>query len=170
MTAIVFNGKTYNSIEEMPANERQAFEHLSAVFVDKNGNGIPDFLEGDMVKNIMTAYTTSMNINGQMVGNVQQLTPEMQAKLQAALQKMSQLGIAPIPPMQAGTSQPVSPQVPQSPSFTSTEPSFSRDYSPAIQEEQGSNPLVWWLLAGGLLLICALAAALGILLYLRGAA
>ena len=45
---IIFNGKTYNSLEEMPANERQAFEQMQQIFVDANGNGIPDFMEGDI--------------------------------------------------------------------------------------------------------------------------
>ena len=52
---IMFNGKTYNSLEEMPANERMAYEQMQKIFVDANGNGIPDFLEGDIAKNVMTA-------------------------------------------------------------------------------------------------------------------
>ncbi len=50
MATIIFNGKTYNSLEEMPANERQTYEQIANMLVDKNGNGIPDFLEGDLVQ------------------------------------------------------------------------------------------------------------------------
>ena len=31
---IIFNGKTYNSIDEMPVNERQAYEQMSQIFKD----------------------------------------------------------------------------------------------------------------------------------------
>jgi len=39
---IIFNNKTYNSLEEMPANEREAYESMFKIFKDENGNGIPD--------------------------------------------------------------------------------------------------------------------------------
>ena len=58
---ILFNGKTYNSLEEMPAKERQAYEQIRKIFVDANGNGIPDFLEGDIVKNVITAFTSAIS-------------------------------------------------------------------------------------------------------------
>jgi hypothetical protein len=50
MTAkIIFNGKEYSSVDEMPPEARQAFEQamsaLSNVLGDRNQNGIPDIVE-----------------------------------------------------------------------------------------------------------------------------
>ena len=64
MTKIIFNGKTYDTPDEMSATDRAAFEQIAVMFGDKNGNGIPDFLEGDIIKNVSTAYTNIVNING----------------------------------------------------------------------------------------------------------
>ncbi len=57
---ITFQGKEYNSLEELPPEAKQALEKLSKVFDDKDQNGVPDFLEGkagftDMFKNIYNA-------------------------------------------------------------------------------------------------------------------
>src|SRR6185369_15432573 len=101
MATIVFNGKTYNGPEEMSAADRAAFEQLAGMFVDKNGNGIPDFLEGDIVKNVSTAYSNIVSINGQAFNNMNEMPEEMRAKVQGAFQKMSELGI--VPPQPAST-------------------------------------------------------------------
>lgn len=148
MAVIVFNGKTYNSIEEMPANERQAFDQLSSIFVDKNGNGIPDFMEGDMAQNIISAYTSSININGKNYDNMNDLPDDMRARVQGAFEKMSELG------MVTKTTSPMmmqfnGAQVEQKPQAVS-KPFVSREFNPAIQEEPRSNTFLWML--GGIIL------------------
>jgi len=45
-TKFTINGQTYNSIEEMPPQVRQAYEQAMSVLADRDGNGIPDILEG----------------------------------------------------------------------------------------------------------------------------
>jgi hypothetical protein len=150
MPTIRFNGKTYNSLEEMPANERQAFEHLSNLFVDKNGNGIPDFLEGDMVKNVLTAFTSNVNFNGQTYNNVNELPPEVREKVQRAMDKLAQMGM--VQPGQPMIMQAPAPQIEQTP-LRSSEPMISRNYSPAIEEDSGSG--LKWIFLGAALLVCA---------------
>ena len=44
---ITFNGKSYASIGEMPADIREKFQRMLSTFADKNLNGIPDILEGE---------------------------------------------------------------------------------------------------------------------------
>ena len=39
---INFNGKTYNSLDEMPPEARQAYEQAMALLADQDGNGLPD--------------------------------------------------------------------------------------------------------------------------------
>ena len=43
---ITFNGQTFNNLDEMPADVRRIYDSIMAA-VDKNGDGIPDSLQGD---------------------------------------------------------------------------------------------------------------------------
>ena len=90
---INFNGKTYNSLEEMPGNERQAYEQLQKIFVDANGNGIPDFLEGDVAQKVVTAFTSVVNHDGKIYNNLDELPPEMRQKVKDAFAKLNEMGI-----------------------------------------------------------------------------
>jgi hypothetical protein len=90
---IMFNGKTYNSLEKMPANERQAYEQLQQIFVDANGNGIPDFLEGDVAKKVITAITSAVNYDGRVYNSLDELPPEARQKVQDAFAKLNEMGI-----------------------------------------------------------------------------
>lgn len=162
MPTIVFNGKTYNSMGEMPANEREAFEHLSNAFVDKNGNGIPDFLEGDMVENIKTVFTSNININGQTYNNLDEIPPEIRAKVQGALQKLNKLGIATNIPSTMLPSSDV--QTGQAP-MVESRPFVQQGYSPTIEEEKGTNPAIWVLIIL-VLLLCVGVAAFAVFYYM----
>jgi hypothetical protein len=42
---ITVNGRTYNSVGEMPPDVREQFEKAMSLLADKNNNGIPDALE-----------------------------------------------------------------------------------------------------------------------------
>lgn len=90
---IMFNGRTYNSLNEMPANERQAYEQLQKIFVDANGNGIPDFLEGDVAQKVITAFTNQFNYGGKVYDSLEELPPEARQKIQDAFAKLQQMGI-----------------------------------------------------------------------------
>jgi hypothetical protein len=90
---IMFNGKNYNSLEEMPANERQAYEQLQQIFVDANGNGIPDFLEGDVARKVITAVTSAVNYDGRVYNSLDELPPEVRQKVQNAFAKLNEIGI-----------------------------------------------------------------------------
>ena len=162
MATIVFNGKTYNSLEEMPANERQAFEQLTSMLVDKNGNGIPDFLEGDIVANVMTAVTSNINYNGQVYNGMDELPPDVREKIQGAFEKLAQMGIA--TPDSVMAQQRVFTQVGREP-MRSTEPRISREYSPTIQEDSGSG--LKWVLLGAATFICLAVTAGAVLLLLQ---
>ena len=90
---IMFNGKTYNSLEEIPANERQAYEQLQQIFVDANGNGIPDFLEGDVAKKVITAVSSVVNYDGRTYNSLDELPPDTRQKVQDAFAKLNEMGI-----------------------------------------------------------------------------
>ncbi len=94
MPQIKFNGKTYNSLAEMPATERQAYEQLMDVFQDKNQDGIPDIFQGDVVSNIVkAAATTSFVVDGKRVGGLNQMTQEQRIKLEKSMALLKKMGI-----------------------------------------------------------------------------
>ncbi|RJP47369.1 MAG: hypothetical protein C4583_16765 [Anaerolineaceae bacterium] len=146
---IIFNGKTYNSVDEMPASERQAYEQMFQIFTDKNGNGIPDFLEGDIAKNVMTAFTNIVHYDGKMYNSMDELPPEARQKLQDAFAKLNQLGIV--------TNMPAA-QAKQAfePAFQPSKPLIAQE--PTIQKSGGRN---WMIIVGFLaaMLVCAVAIA-----------
>lgn len=95
MAHIIFNNKTYNSIDEMPAAERQAYEQIMSVFADADKDGIPDIFEGDVVSNIVNAATTTVFVNGQPVSSMETLPPETRARLEQGMAKLRELGFLP---------------------------------------------------------------------------
>lgn len=153
MSNIVFNGKSYNSIDEMPATERMAYEQMMNIFVDKNGNGIPDFMEGDVVQNVMSAYSSRVDVNGQTVHSLDDLPPEVRQSVNTAFQVMSNLGMIPGVPAEFQNQKP---PVSREPMATS-KPFVSREYNPTIQEEKSNTSLIIALI--GLVLVLCLGAA-----------
>ena len=46
MATIIINGKTYNSLDEVPPDERKMYESLlGSVFADADHDGVPDVLQ-----------------------------------------------------------------------------------------------------------------------------
>lgn len=151
MTQIHFNGKTYNDIAEMPATERQAYEQIANMLVDKNGNGFPDFLEGDIVKNIASFYTAakSINYNGAVYSNVDELPPDVQAKVQSAFTKVADMGLIP----QGDFEEHASKHTVHNEPYIKSTPFVSREYNPVIQEDKSPNVIIL-VLAGFALFAC----------------
>jgi len=163
MATIIFNGKTYNSIEEMTEQERNAYEQMMNIFVDANGNGVPDFLEGDMIQNLLRINSTKLEVSGQTqtYHNLDELPPELRQQVDRAFQTMSKFGVIPGVPT----------ELQMKPSLISNEPAqskpfISENYSPAIQEGNKSSALQWILL-GALLFFCVVAIALATFFFLQ---
>lgn len=147
MPTITFNGKTYNNLEEMPPEDRQAYEQIANMLVDKNGNGIPDFLEGDIVKNISNIYTaaSSIHFDGNTYNNVNELPPDVQAKVQSAFVKMGDMGLVP----KESAEEHASRHHIHNDAYAQSTPFVSREYNPVIQEDKGSSILTWLLIGIG---------------------
>ena len=162
MATIVFNGKTYNSLEEMPPMERQAYEQMANILVDKNGNGIPDLFEGDVAKNVMTAYSSMINVNGQNYADMNELPPYVREKIKSAFNMMNTLGITPSISTAMMGSQPNVVQVGQEPVRTS-QPLISREYvsTPVHEEDKGNARILYILLGLVVAFLCLGAMAVG---------
>jgi hypothetical protein len=63
-TKIIFNGKTYTSVESMPEEVRQAYQEAMEHFVDADKNGIPDILERGAKGNVIAIQQSSISFNG----------------------------------------------------------------------------------------------------------
>jgi len=157
---IIFNGKTYNDINEMPANERQAFEQMSQMFVDANGNGIPDFLEGDVVQNVLAAHSTKtkISVDGKTYHTLEDLPPELRQSVDSAFQMLSTMGV--FQNMPAAKTPPIS----REPQFESKP--FEPQGSAVIEEEHGRNTFT--LVLGVIVLCFAIVSVTIAVLYFTG--
>ncbi len=81
---IIFNGREYASVDEMPADVRRAYEQLQAVFADADRDGTPDILEGIGAVNIQTV-TTKIVFNGQEYTSVDEMPAEVRRAYEQAL-------------------------------------------------------------------------------------
>ena len=147
MEIISFNGKAYNSLEEMPADQRAAYEQVMAFMKDENNNGIPDMFEGDVIQKMIGMASTRVIVNGQEMQSMETLPPEARAKFDKAMAKLSQLGILPsgaqgmqgLSSQLSQTSLQATPDFPQSePAFKSSPPLMQSSPS-AISEDSGSR-------------------------------
>lgn len=77
------DGQVYSRWEDVPADVRS---QLAATLPDHDRNGIPDLLEGNLSGLVpgAPASFTSIAVNGQQVGSVGELPPEVQAALRQA--------------------------------------------------------------------------------------
>ncbi len=81
--SINFNGTTYNSLDDMPADVRQIYEKLMGVLADKNQDGVPDALEGLVNSGAampLAQGQATIVYNGQVYRGLDQLPPEARAK------------------------------------------------------------------------------------------
>ncbi len=79
MATIIFNGQVYNSLEEMPAEARQAYEQAMSVLADRNQNGVPDILEGVLPLGSGAVQIISANkfiVHGKTYSSPDEMPPE----------------------------------------------------------------------------------------------
>jgi len=95
-TRITVNGKDYASVEEMPADARRQYERAMSMLADRDGNGVPDLLEGgasvlsqsfadDGRAFVSTEVTRSkIVVNGQEYARLEEVPPEVREMIRAA--------------------------------------------------------------------------------------
>lgn len=97
---IVIDGKTYKSVEEMPADVRRTYENAMSQLADNDRNGLPDVLEDmtslkDQNKNGMPDAFEGMASNmisstriiadGDAYNSLDELPPDVRAKYEQAM-------------------------------------------------------------------------------------
>jgi len=151
MAQIFFNGKSYSSLDEMPASERAQYDQIMSVFTDADKNGIPDIFEGDIIKNVIKLASTNIVVNGQQVQSLESLPPEARQKIEQAMAKMSSMGL--LPRSTPGSAQNEQPTWDKA-AIHASAPLLQSE--PVHSEVGGSRGLLI-ALAAGLLLVCAAA-------------
>jgi len=172
---IVIDGKTYDSIEEMPPDVRQKYEQAMQSLGDANGNRIPDAFENmniladkdkngipDVLENLVAgqAVVNSMKIivDGKEFNGIENLPPEARARYEAAMGKLdgNQNGI---PDFAEGMTTTINQTTNSSTSFTVETPrsSAALPASPTITPDT-SNGLMLALAGLFILLLCVVAA------------
>ena len=181
---IVIDGKTYNSVNEMPPDVRakyeqamksvkdkglngfpSQFENAGNIFKDQDGNGIPDLFEGAASTQISTT-STRIVVNGKEYGSIEELPPDARARYEQAMSNMdkNQNGI---PDFAEGMFAKVQ-QTPTQRSYTATpmQTSTPMDNLSAISPDT-SNGWRLVLFVGFVLFACAIGGAAIWYLFLR---
>jgi len=99
---IVIDGKTYNSVNEMPEDVRRQYEQAMSSFKDQNGNRVPGAFENndmltdknqngipDIVENTagapIVANAIKILLDGREYNRIEDLPPEARAKYEKAM-------------------------------------------------------------------------------------
>jgi hypothetical protein len=73
---IVFNGREYSGVDEMPLDVREAYERMTSVLADADGDGTPDLFEGSGISTLSETRTRIV-INGKEYSGVDQMPPDV---------------------------------------------------------------------------------------------
>jgi hypothetical protein len=109
-TKITVNGREYDSIDQMPESDRKAYEQAISVLADRDGNGVPDILEGASTRidssssrGAVTSVVTKSRfvVNGQEYDRWEDVPPAMQAMFKTAGVGSEASAIPSSPPVRA---------------------------------------------------------------------
>ena len=158
---IIFNGKTYNSVEEMPAQERQAYEAIMGAFADKDRDGMPDMLQGGgLTTGSVQVEGVPVFYQGKAYQNLDELPPEARARYEEAMRQLDKdgNGVPDILEKMFGMQAPAgggnlgSPAAPVEPTFTSRALPGSEPVMEPVEGASGKF-ILWVVLLVGLLCV-----------------
>lgn len=87
---IIFNGKSYDSADEMPADARKAYEAVMGVMADRNENGMPDMLEGLPGTGPQSIGSMQIIFEGKGYSSPDDLPAEAHARYEKAMGRLDQ--------------------------------------------------------------------------------
>lgn len=86
---IFFEGKQYDSAEELPPEARNKYEQAMSKLKDENKDGVPDVLENVLPMGTTTLQTNKIVFDGKMYDSPEQLPPEAREKYEQAMSKLA---------------------------------------------------------------------------------
>lgn len=176
---IVIDGKTYNSVDEMPEDIRQRYEQAMSSLKDQNENGTPDVLENnvladnnrngipDIIENTpgapIFARAMKIMVNGQEFNSIDQLPPEIRARYEQAMGKLDANRNG-IPDFMENMQAAQQPSAPVSTNFGIETPSSSMPSALPVTPTIAPDTSNGWMLAllGIVLLMMCIAGAAGV--------
>ena len=81
---IVIDGKTYNSVNEMPEDVRRQYEQAMSSLKDQNGNRVPDIVENTAGASVV-GNAIRILVDGKEFNRIEDLPPEARAKYETAM-------------------------------------------------------------------------------------
>lgn len=93
MSPIKFNGKTYNSFEEMPLEEQQNYDKTVGLMGNKDGNQVPDFMEDEHFQSMMTGGANGVTLRGVTYTSFDQMPEDVRTKMKYAFDQLTQMGM-----------------------------------------------------------------------------
>ena len=162
---IVIDGKTYNSVNDMPPDVRARYEQAMRGLEDSNRDGFPDFVEN--AKPTVVTNVMKFIMDGKEYNSIEDLPPEARAKYEQAMGALDKnrngvpdmlegmMGMFPQESIVQNAPATQSPRPVSQTPYPQTKPQFTHS---TIEPETSNS----WMLALGIvfvLILCALGAA-----------
>ncbi len=93
MSAIEFNGKTYNSYEEMPREEKIKYDNIHGAFADPDGDGRANFAEDEFFQCMMKGDENGVTFKGVTYKSFAEMPEDIRPKLKYAFDQLTQTGM-----------------------------------------------------------------------------
>jgi hypothetical protein len=93
MTPIKFNGKTYNSFEEMPIEEQQLYDKTVGLMGDRNGNQVPDFMEDEHFQSVLKGNADGIVFRGVTYKSFEEMPEDMRPKMRSVFDQAVKMGM-----------------------------------------------------------------------------
>jgi hypothetical protein len=98
MPQLIYKGKTYASIDDMPPDIREIYKRAMGILVDNDHNGVPDILEGKSAGNTPIIQSTQIQIDppqfiadGKVYASAAELPLDKRQKLAQAMARLDPL-------------------------------------------------------------------------------
>lgn len=85
----IVNGKTYNSMDEMPPDVRARYDMLNNLLADKNQDGTPDIMADAMNAGTTVIQSSTIIYQGKTYNSVDELPPDARAKYEQAMAQLA---------------------------------------------------------------------------------
>ncbi|GAB4582135.1 MAG: hypothetical protein Fur0022_48910 [Anaerolineales bacterium] len=146
---IIFNGKEYNRIEDMPPDARQAYEsamgQFSEMFTDSDHDGVPDLFENLTTgnsPNVQVFSTSSIIFDGKAYNSPEEMPTEARQRYEQAFQDKNRDGVPDVFENLEQLRTSISGKTPRTPLPTK-----------AMHTEESSTPGRWMILTGCALIL-----------------
>ena len=88
MFPLKINGITYNSYQELPPAEKEDYDKKMGLAGDRNGNNLPDFMDGEFAQSIWNATRAGFVLRGKTYASLDEMPADMRAEMITAFNNL----------------------------------------------------------------------------------